>query len=80
METPVQPAPSSTAPLDAPRVAACLRELAERDRVVVLLTFYAERDAPRIADDLGVTPGAVRVIRHRAMARLRDCVLGSARS
>ena len=64
--------------LDAPRVAACLRALAERDRLVVLLTFYAEREAPRIAEDLGVSPGAVRVIRHRAMARLRDCVMGGA--
>lgn len=72
-------APSSTAALDAPRVAACLRALAERDRLVVLLTFYADREAPRIAQDLGISPGAVRTIRHRAMARLRDCVLGGAR-
>jgi RNA polymerase sigma-70 factor (ECF subfamily) len=67
------------AALDTPRVAACLRALAERDRLVVLLTFYAEREAPRIAEDLGVSPGAVRTIRHRAMARLRECVLGGAR-
>jgi RNA polymerase sigma-70 factor (ECF subfamily) len=67
--------PSSTFALDAPRVATCLRALAERDRLVVLLTFYADREAPRIAEDLGISPGAVRTIRHRAMARLRDCVL-----
>ena len=66
--------------LDARRVPACLRGLAERERLVVLLTFYAEREAPRIAEDLGVSPGAVRVIRHRAMVRLRDCVLGETRS
>jgi RNA polymerase sigma-70 factor (ECF subfamily) len=65
--------------VDAPRVAECLRALAERERLVVLLTFYADREAPRIAEDLGVSPGAVRVIRHRAMSRLRDCVLGRAR-
>lgn len=69
-------APSWVATLDAPRVAACLRALAERDRLVVLLTFYADQAAPRIAEDLGVSPGAVRVIRHRAVASLRDCVLG----
>jgi len=68
------------AALDARRVPGCLRALAERERLVVLLTFYAEREAPRIAEDLGVSPGAVRVIRHRAMARLRDCVLGETRS
>jgi RNA polymerase sigma-70 factor (ECF subfamily) len=69
--------PSPVMSLDAPRVAASLRALAERDRLVVLLTFYAEREAPRIANDLGVSPGAVRAIRHRAMGRLRDCVLGA---
>jgi len=76
MRTAAETAPPSLAALDTPRVAACLHALAERDRLVVLLTFYAEREAPRIAEDLGVSPGAVRAIRHRAMARLRDCVLG----
>ena len=79
MDTPAAIAPSPTTALDAPRVAACLRALAERDRLVVMLTFYADREAPRIAADLGISPGAVRVIRHRAMARLRDCVLGGER-
>jgi RNA polymerase sigma-70 factor (ECF subfamily) len=69
-------AAGSLARLDAARVASCLHALSERDRLVVLLTYYAEREAPRIADDLGVTPGAVRAIRHRAMTCLRDCVLG----
>jgi RNA polymerase sigma-70 factor (ECF subfamily) len=76
MDTSAQITSSSIAALDTPRVAACLRTLAERDRLVVLLTFYADREAPRIAEDLGVSPGAVRAIRHRAMARLRECVLG----
>ena len=68
----------SIAALDAPRVAECLRALGERDRLVLLLTFYADREAPRIAEDLGISPGAVRAIRHKAMSRLRDCVLGDA--
>ena len=79
MDTVVETAPISITAFDAPRVAPCLSALAERDRLVVLLTFYADREAPRIAADLGVSPGAVRAIRHRAMARLRDCVLGGAR-
>jgi RNA polymerase sigma-70 factor, ECF subfamily len=78
MEPVVESAASSIAALDAPRVAACLGALAERDRLVVVLTFYADRKAPRIAEDLGVSPGAVRVIRHRAIVRLRECVLGGA--
>jgi len=80
MDTTVEIAPLSVTALDAPRVAACLRALAERDRLVVLLSFYADREAPRIAEDLGVSPGAVRAIRHRAMGRLRDCVLRGGRS
>ena len=76
MEPATESAPSATASLDARRVAVCLRALGERDRLVVLLTFYAEREAPSIAKDLGASPGAVRAIRHRAIARLRDCVLG----
>lgn len=72
-------APLSLAALDLPRVSACLRALAERERLVVVLTFYADLEAPRIAEELGISAGAVRVVRHRAMARLRDCVLGGAR-
>lgn len=79
MTAPLESAPPSLASLDAPRVAACLRTLEERDRLVVVLTFYADLEAPRIAEDLGVTAGVVRTIRHRAMKRLRDCVLGGAR-
>ena len=75
MDTSLQAGPMSLAALDTPRVVACLRALAERDRLVVLLTYYAERDAPRIAGALGLSPGAVRAVRHRAMTRLRDCVL-----
>ena len=54
-----------------PRVGGVPARARRADRLVVLLTFYADREAPRIAADLGVSPGAVRVIRHRAMARLR---------
>ena len=78
--TAMETRPSDMVTLDAPRVVSCLRALGERERLVVMLTFYADREAPRIAEDLGVSPGAVRVIRHRAMARLRDCVLGGVAS
>ena len=80
IDTSVETAPPSLSALDGRRVAACLRGLAERERLVVLLTYYADRDAPRIAEDLKLSPGAVRVIRHRAIARLRDCVIGGGRT
>ncbi len=55
-------------------VARCLHALAERDRRVLLLTFYADRTSAEIAADLGVTGTVVRVARHRALERLRACV------
>ena len=78
-DTSVETAPPSLSALDVPRVTACLRGLADRERLVVLLTYYADREAPRIAEELNLSPGAVRVIRHRAIARLRDCVMGGKR-
>jgi len=61
--------------LDLDRLEACLARLAERDRMVVLLTFYAERSAGDVGRELGVTEGNVRVIRHRAIQRLRTCLM-----
>jgi RNA polymerase sigma-70 factor (ECF subfamily) len=80
MPRPENTSPSSIDAVDAARVAACLRVLSGRDQLVLLLTFYAEREAPRIAEDLGVSPGAVRAMRLRALTRLRGCVLGGAQS
>ena len=36
--------------------------------------LYAEKTSPEIAAELGVTGTVVRVARHRALERLRDCV------
>jgi RNA polymerase sigma-70 factor (ECF subfamily) len=60
--------------LDHRRVADCLGRLAERERSVIVLSFYEERSADDVASMLGLTAGNVRVIRHRGLARLRDCV------
>jgi len=76
VDTTMEAAPPSLSVLDDARVAPCLRGLAERERLVLLLTYYADREAPRIAAELDLSAGAVRVIRHRALARLRDCVTG----
>lgn len=60
--------------LDAARLGPCLASLSERDRSVVLLSYYAERTADDIGRSLGMSAGAVRVCRHRALAALRTCV------
>lgn len=62
--------------LDNERLALCLDLLPERERSVLLLTFYEDRRADEVAAALGLTAGNVRVIRHRGLERLRDCVLG----
>jgi RNA polymerase sigma-70 factor (ECF subfamily) len=61
-------------PGDLDAVERCLQRLAERDRRVLILTFYAEKASSEIAEELGVTGAVVRVARHRALGRLRDCV------
>lgn len=59
---------------DRPQIEHCLRRLGERERTVLVLTFYAEQPAAAIAEALAMSPGAVRVARHRALARMRDCL------
>jgi RNA polymerase sigma-70 factor (ECF subfamily) len=67
----------ATAPrdfVDIGRLGPCLDALAERERAVVTQTFYAERPADEIASELGMSTGNVRVVRHRALHRLRRCL------
>lgn len=56
------------------RLRACLGSLSERDRMILLLTFYAERSAGEIAGAMRTSPGAIRVARHRAVAAMRTCL------
>jgi len=60
--------------LDKGRLAACLEALAERERTVVLMTFFADKSGDEVAKELGLSAGNVRVVRHRALARLRACM------
>jgi RNA polymerase sigma-70 factor (ECF subfamily) len=59
---------------DADRIRPCLASLPERERTILILTFYAERPSPEIAERMGMSAGAVRVARHRAVAAVRDCL------
>jgi RNA polymerase sigma-70 factor (ECF subfamily) len=67
-------APAEDVTLDLDRLERCLARLAERERMVVLLTFYAEKTAAEVGKELGVKEGNARVIRHRAVERLRTCM------
>lgn len=52
----------------------CLAALSERERSVLILSFFAERSADEAGAELGLSAANVRVIRHRALARLRECM------
>lgn len=60
--------------LDPDRLAKCLEALPERERAVVVMSFFADQPAEQVGTELGISGGNVRVIRHRALGRLRDCM------
>jgi RNA polymerase sigma-70 factor (ECF subfamily) len=60
--------------VDLLALTRCLDGLADRARSVVILSFCEGRDADEIASILATTSGNVRVVRHRAVAALRECL------
>jgi RNA polymerase sigma-70 factor (ECF subfamily) len=52
----------------------CFRALDPRGRTVVHLSFNEEKSAEEIAVVVETTAGNVRVLRHRAVAQLRQCL------
>jgi len=73
----VPAADPSTAPrLDHDRLLHCLEQLPERERSVLVMTFYEDAAARTVASTLGLSEGNVRVVRHRGLQHLRECVTG----
>jgi RNA polymerase sigma-70 factor (ECF subfamily) len=68
------PVQSSMPHLDREQLARCVQNLKERERAVVVMTFYDERAGADVAGFLGVSEANVRVIRHRAIHQLRECM------
>jgi RNA polymerase sigma-70 factor, ECF subfamily len=60
--------------LDHERLTRCVQGLRERERTVVVMTFYDERTGADVAGFLGMSEANVRVVRHRAIRRLRECM------
>jgi len=56
------------------RLQHCLQALPERERTVLVMTFYDDCPADALGAQLGVSSGNVRVIRHRGLQHLRDCL------
>src|ERR1043166_325567 len=68
------PVPPSLPRFDQEQLARCGQSLKERERAVVIMTFYDEQTGADVARFLGVSETNVRVIRHRAIHQLRDCM------
>ena len=62
---------------DASHLHHCLERLPERERTVLVMTFYDDRPADEVGSELGLSAGNVRVIRHRGIERLRACLNAS---
>lgn len=65
--------PSQPRP-DHEKLRRCVQNLKERERAVVVMTFYNEQAGADLASFLGVSEANVRVIRHRAIHQLRQCM------
>ncbi|HYJ41623.1 MAG TPA: sigma-70 family RNA polymerase sigma factor [Steroidobacteraceae bacterium] len=65
---------SATEPLDEQRLRHCLQALPERERAVLVMTFYDDCPADALGRQLGLNAGHVRVIRHRGLDHLRSCM------
>lgn len=70
----LSPAPPPRPRLDHDRLTNCVQQLKERERAVVTQSFYGEEGGADIARFLGLSEANVRVIRHRAMHLLRECM------
>lgn len=64
--------------LDGDRLTHCVQALKERERSVIVFTFYDEQTSATTASSLGLSEANVRVIRHRAIRQLRACMEASA--
>jgi len=65
--------------LDTERLQHCLQLLPERERTVLVMTFFDDSNADEVAQATGITAGNARVVRHRGLERLRRCLEGRVR-
>ena len=71
LSSPVEPA---ILRVDYEKLRRCVQNLKERERTVVVMSFFDERTSGDLAGFLGVSEANVRVIRHRAIHQLRQCM------
>lgn len=71
-ELPERPQPDETGRLDdRDALVRALHALGRRERLVVVLRYYADLDIDTVADLLGISAGTVKSTASRALAKLR---------
>jgi RNA polymerase sigma-70 factor, ECF subfamily len=70
----LSPAPMAGPRLDHEKLANCVQTLKERERAVIVMSFYDQETANDVARFLSLSEANVRVIRHRALHGLRNCM------
>jgi RNA polymerase sigma factor (sigma-70 family) len=53
----------------------CLRDLSEREQIIVKLRYIEELDFKQIAENIKVNDDNVRQILHRALVKLKNCIM-----
>ena len=66
--------PGLVEPTSDPVLAAALRALPPRRRLVVFLRYFADLSYPEIAEVVGISEGTVAATLHKARAALRDAL------
>jgi RNA polymerase sigma-70 factor (ECF subfamily) len=70
----VPPVEASMLRFDHDKLRRCVRSLAERERTVVVMSFFDQQTGADVAGFLGISKANVRVIRHRAIRQRRECI------
>jgi RNA polymerase sigma-70 factor (ECF subfamily) len=60
--------------VESRRVEECYKSLSEREAKLLVLLYQEGATGAEAGEALSMTPGNVRVLHHRALARLRECV------
>jgi RNA polymerase sigma-70 factor (ECF subfamily) len=65
---------------DGRRIRRALEQLTDEQQTLVYMKFFLDLPNVEIAESLGMTPGNVGVVAHRAVKRLRELMEGPAKS
>ncbi|HEY0466243.1 MAG TPA: sigma-70 family RNA polymerase sigma factor [Polyangiaceae bacterium] len=66
--------PPSLSERDVTRLFKCMAGLKEREALVIRMSFFEDKLADEIGTRLDLSAGNVRIIRHRALAKLAECL------